>query len=210
MAQPDNGALQQLAGLLKSSDAYYANFQHELRDEEGQLLDASSGWMAWQRPTDFRWEIEQPLAQTLLVKGSIFYQYDRDLEQMLVQPLSEEVAVLPQLLLAGDVAVISARYRVTTVLAVAAQPGVETELAEAGQQVVHQPRPPKIFKLRPHQPGEMFRELLLEFRGSALTAINISDDLQQNSRFEFTPRQDAMGAGLFEVNPPPATEIIYQ
>ncbi|MGB5324707.1 MAG: outer-membrane lipoprotein carrier protein LolA [Pseudomonadales bacterium] len=188
-----------LASLLAGKQSYYANFSQQLRDSEGQLVDESSGWMAWQRPASFRWEINAPLAQTLLVKGEIYYQYDRDLEQMLVQPLSDDVAMLPRLLLEGDASAIAARYQVEAVVALPVTDGASARGAA-----------PQLFRLQPRGEAGLFSELLLEFRGENLQAINITDDMQQNSRFEFSKQSGEVEANFFDVEPAPGTEIIHQ
>lgn len=203
----DSSDAQALLALLADKQRYRASFSHELRDSDGTLLDASSGWLAWLRPHSFRWETEQPLAQTLLVKGDLFYQYDSDLEQMLVQPLSDDVAVLPRLLLGGDAAAIADDYRVSAVRVVAAGAGGKTPDADTDTKAS---APAQIFRLQPRAEGGLFSELLLEFRGGELSAINISDDLQQNSRFEFQAIDSDIDAALFEVSPPPGTEIVHQ
>jgi len=53
---------------------------------------------------------------------------------------------------------------------------------------------------------------MIEFSGQQITAIDIEDDLQQTSRFEFRQTQllKAVGADLFELKTAPGTEIIQQ
>ena len=186
------------AALLASSASLHASFTHTMRDSKGQLLDQSAGWMAWLRPDNFRWEIIEPLAQTLILNATLYYQYDRDLDQLIVQPVSPEVAALPQILLAGDVAAISSRYHVEAIRAVATQSGLEDG--------------PQLFKLMPRGGEGLFTAIIIEFAAGQLAAIDIEDDLQQTSRFEFSatrPLAD-VESDLFVIDPAPGTEIIHQ
>ena len=191
-------SVQRFVELLAHSEAIRADFTHPMRDKGGNLLDQSRGWMAWQRPQNFRWEIITPLTQTLIIKGDLFYQYDRDLEQLIVQPVSADIAALPNVLLTGDAAVVDARYRVESVKTVAIQ-----ALGNPVQQR---------FRLMPKSDGGLFNAIMIEFSGQQITAISIEDDLQQTSRFEFSQTRwlKAVGIDLFELKTAPGTEIIHQ
>lgn len=191
-------SVQQFVELLAHSESIRADFTHTMRDKGGNLLDQSSGWMAWQRPQNFRWEIIEPLTQTLIINGELFYQYDRDLEQLIVQPVSADIAALPNVLLTGDAVVIDARYRVEFV--------EEVAIRSSGSSVAQR------FRLMPKTDGGLFSAIMIEFSGQQITAIDIEDDLQQTSRFEFGQTQllKAVGADLFELKTAPGTEIIQQ
>ncbi|NNL56866.1 MAG: hypothetical protein HKO71_03875 [Pseudomonadales bacterium] len=202
-----NGAVQ-LAALLDGAKAMRAEFNHAMRDASGALLDESSGWMAWQRPGNFRWEVLQPLAQTLLINGDVFYQYDRDLEQLIVAPVSPQVSALPNVLLAGDVAAINQQYEVEAIYAVATDAGEDAKPVQAGQ-LAGQAR---LFKLTPRHSDGLFTAIVVEFAQSQIAAIDIEDDLQQTSRFEFSASSplDKNTDALFAIDPAPGTEIIHQ
>ncbi|MDA7686997.1 outer-membrane lipoprotein carrier protein LolA [Pseudomonadales bacterium] len=191
-------SVQRFVELLAHSDSIRADFTHTMRDKGGNLLDQSSGWMAWQRPQNFRWEIIEPLTQTLIINGELFYQYDRDLEQLIVQPVSADIAALPNVLLTGDALVIDALYRVEFV--------EEVAIPSSGGTVQQR------FRLMPKSDGGLFSAIMIEFSGQQITAIDIEDDLQQTSRFEFRQTQllKAVGADLFELKTAPGTEIIQQ
>ena len=191
-------SVQRFVELLAHSESIRADFTHTMLDKGGKLLDQSSGWMAWQRPQNFRWEIIEPLTQTLIINGDLFYQYDRDLEQLIVQPISADIAALPNVLLTGDAAVIDALYRVESV--------EEVSIESSGSPVQQR------FKLMPKSDGGLFSAIMIEFSGQQITAINIEDDLQQTSRFEFRQTQllKAFGINLFELKTAPGTEIIQQ
>jgi len=193
----------QLAALLDGAKSMRAEFSHSMRDAKGTLLDQSSGWMAWQRPSNFRWEILQPLAQTLLINGEVFYQYDRDLEQLIVAPVSPQVTALPNLLLTGDVQAIDQQYEVEAIYAVANAAAAQPNPAQAQ---------PRLFKLKPRHGEGLFSAIIVEFAQSHIAAIDIEDDLQQTSRFEFSAGSplDASAAELFTIDPAPGTEIIHQ
>ena len=205
-AAAEQKAVGQFAALLQASESMRADFKHSMRDADGALLDASAGWMAWQRPDNFRWEILEPLAQTLIINGAVFYQYDRDLEQLIVQPLSPEVSALPNVLLTGDPGSIAETYHVEAIYA--AQAGNYAAQSDAQIAVPM----PHLFKLTPRTSGGLFTAIVVEFNNGLIAAIDIEDDLQQTSRFEFAAATTLVNtpSDIFSIDPAPGTEIIHQ
>ena len=190
-----------LVQILNTTQSMTATFNHVMRDEEGEIVDESSGWVAWKRPENFRWEIEQPFSQTLVVKGSTLYQYDRDLNQLIVQSLSPSASAIPSILLSGDAKEIGAHYQVERIIAMPNQ-SADSGLASD----------PVLFKLSPVADRGLFNAILLEFNRGLLQAIDIEDDLQQTSRFQFNREENNIENtdALYHIEPGPDVDIIYQ
>ena len=187
-----------LAHLLSRSTYFQALFQQTVRDANGDIIDQSSGriWLA--RPSLLRWDILQPLEQTLIVNDQQFFQYDSDIDQLIVEPLSDQLSAMPVLLLSGNAEAIASQFTVSQIKAVTAQSANTSSR--------------QLFNLKPKGNEGLFEMLSLEFKHEELQAISILDDLQQNSRFEFsaidtvTPVKNS----TFILNPPVETDIIYR
>ena len=191
---------EQLANLLSSSHYFQAHFQQTVRDASGDIVDQSTGniWLA--RPNLLRWDIVEPLEQTLIVNEQQFFQYDSDIDQLIIEPLSDQLSAMPVLLLSGNAEAIASQFIVSQIKAVTAQ---STNKNAPSRQ---------LFTLKPIANDGLFEMLSLEFKGEVLQAISILDDLQQNSRFEFTAIdiETAIEDSLFELNPPADTDIIHR
>lgn len=194
------GEYQQLADLLSSSTYFQAHFQQTVREANGDIVDQSTGkiWLA--RPNQLRWDIVEPLEQTLIVNDQQFFQYDSDIDQLIIEPLSDQISALPLLLLSGNAESIARQFTVSQIKAVTAQSTVSDSSSR------------QLFNLKPIGNSGLFEALSLEFKGGVLQAISILDDLQQNSRFEFSNIDTAtvIDGSIFVLDPPADTDVIYR
>lgn len=187
-----------LAQLLSASRYFQAAFKQQVRDSEGELIDQSQGKMLLSRPDKLRWDIDEPLEQTIVVNSGQYFQYDRDIDQLIIETLSDQLSAMPSLLLSGNAEAISAEFKVEQVKAITSASGAGTA------------PPLQLFKLKPLAEQGLFRVLTLEFSGGILQAIGILDDLEQTSRFEFSEIDNVtpIDKDQFELNPPADTDII--
>ncbi len=195
-ASPTSSAGQRLLDQLNTLQDLNASFVQTVRDAKGVVVDESRGRFLWKRPRLFRWDIEQPFAQSIVIKNDEQYQYDADLEQLTIQPLDSNAATLPNILLASDETALNKNYRVRTIERRAA-----TEFGDAGSS--------ELFSISPRQVNAELETILLEFKRGALVSIDIVDSLQQTSRFELSPNGgDALSADDFEIVTAPGTVIV--
>lgn len=188
----DNQSAEKLAVLLANLPSVRAVFEQHVNDSDGSLIDESSGWMAWQRPDKFRWEVVEPFEQSIVIDAQTYSQFDRDLDQLIIEPLSDDVAVLPNLLLSGNVDSIVKSYTI-----------IEESIPAATS---------SRFKLIPLKPDSLFTSVNLEFNRGELKALQIIDDLSQVSHFEFTSvvELESNNESLFSIEPGADTDIIRQ
>lgn len=193
-----HSAAQVLSQLLSEVDMMQVSFAQQVRDTDNTLLDSSTGWMAWQQPDKLRWEVLEPMQQSILVTGGEYQQYDRDLDQLLIQPLSAEASMLPDLLLNGTAESIAARFEVSELSASSDERGHEDTRV--------------YFQLRPLSDAAIFSKVELVFENRRLIKILIVDELGQHTSFEFSePSSDTFfEEPLFRLQPAPETDIIYQ
>ena len=189
----------ELANLLSSSTYYQADFEQTVRDAKGVLVDQSAGKMWLARPNKLRWDIVLPLEQTLIVNGQQFFQYDSDIDQLIIEPLSDQLSAMPVLLLSGDAEAIASQFSVTQIKAMPTSQNQKSPLRQ-------------LFSLKPLVKDGLFEVLTLEFKDGLLQAISILDDLQQNSRFEFTAidTEKTIKDSRFDIDPPTHVDVIYR
>ena len=183
-----------------------AAFSQQMRDEKGALLDESEGEVIWMRPLRFRWDIHTPFKQSIVINDGKHYQYDVDLEQLIVRELTDEVARLPRIILAGSLEGLTQDYEVNRVRALSE--AVVSPAAELGG------LSSVLYRLTPKTSGDDSFELqsmLFAFVGEELVEINIVDSLGQTSRFELKRSESAaVGEKDFDINAPDSTFTIYQ
>ncbi len=204
-----------LANLLAGSQYFQASFSQQVRDANGELVDESTGSMLLSRPGKLRWNIDSPIEQTIIVKGSEYLQYDRDIDQLIIQPLADQLSAMPQLLLSGDQSAIERQFAVTELRALAASSASESAIrvftlkpighSQLVSQSTNESQTPSSA-----QNDNLFAMLTLEFTGEQLQAIAILDDLEQVSRFEFSDIdiRTPLAASVFDIDPPAGTDII--
>lgn len=191
-----------LSSLLSRSAYFQADFRQVIRDADGRIIDEAVGGVWLSRPNKLRWDIAEPLEQTLIVSDDQFFQYDKDIDQLIIEPLSDQLSAMPVVLLSGDASAINKQFVVKQIKAVTAPSG-DANL----------PRSQKIlFTLKPLARDGLFQLLTLEFVDEKLQAIAILDDLEQTSRFEFSAINvdNIIDDALFELVPPEYTDIIYR
>ena len=205
----DQTASSQLLEQLDAIRALNARFNQTVRDNKGVLVDESSGRFLWKRPDLFRWDIEQPFPQSIVLNGKEQLQYDADLEQLTIQPILEEAVTLPNILLAGDVASLDQLYSVRIIKSVIGSDD-NSSVVEGAVKQGKEDAKKLLFLLSPKGQSAELQSILMEFSGGALAAIDVVDSLQQTSRFELENIQGpALAEEDFEIQTAPGTSVIY-
>lgn len=151
---------QALAERLSAIRNLQAEFNQQVVADDGELLEASSGHMAFQRPHQLRWDIVEPYRYRVLTDGKTLWRYDVDFEQLNTEDFAS-AAQTPMMILAADAAELARRYDV-----------VEAEGDERGTR----------YELTPNTDADSdFRWLALVFDGNLLVAMELLDTLGQRT-----------------------------
>jgi outer membrane lipoprotein carrier protein len=174
-----------LAEKLVQLNTFSGDFRQTLVDDQGEVLQESSGVFFLERPGYFNWETQSPFPQLLVSDLTNIWLYDPDLEQVTVRPYDERVTQTPALLLSGDVSKMSAFYEV-----------VQT----ADNQ----------FSLTPKSQQELFTQLMVEFAEGRLSSMSLQDSLGQTTTFAFLNGiyNQTIPSELFQFIPPEGTDVI--
>jgi outer membrane lipoprotein carrier protein len=67
------------------------------------IVREMKGTLAIKRPNHFAWRMTAPDAQEIISNGKKIWQYEPDLDQVIVREIDQELQGVPLLLLSGDV-----------------------------------------------------------------------------------------------------------
>ena len=87
--------------FYKEVKSIRADFLQILLDENGEVIQESSGKVVILRPDRFRWDYEKPFPQQIIADGKKFWIYDSELEQVTVKSADQAVTDTPALILSG-------------------------------------------------------------------------------------------------------------
>ena len=187
-AADDHGE-QALISFLNTLETFSATFTQQRFDEEGALLERSSGECQIKRPGRFLWNYREPFPQTIVSDGTTLSIYDPDLEQVTMSAVGDVPASSPALLLGHETDV--ARHYVIT------------ELSDAGDGDTW-------FELRPRTSGTDFTAIELAFADGEVRAMRLRDNLGQLTLLNFTliKRNAAIDDSVFAFQPPAGIDVV--
>ncbi|MCF6768136.1 outer membrane lipoprotein chaperone LolA [Thiotrichales bacterium 19S11-10] len=93
----------ELLQRLHYIDSYKANFTQTVVDKATNNQNVSYGTLWVKQPSFFKWEIIKPNKQLLISNGKTLWNYDTDLQQVIIEKVPEHISEAPiLLLLKGD------------------------------------------------------------------------------------------------------------
>lgn len=167
--------------------SFQAKFTQTVSSQQ-QASSTSSGQVWIQRPGKFRWQVQRPEAQLLIVNNREVWQYDPLLEQATHQHLSESQGISAVNLLSGNVDVLLKQFRIQEIPAKSSR---------------------KIFMLTPKKSG-LFEHLWLIFSGPQLIAMKTDNALGQQTTYQFSQvkMNVKLASSLFHFTPPQGVDVL--
>ena len=92
-------ALEQLESFIQDVDSFEADFEQTLYDSDSEPLQKSIGSIQIKRPGKFVWTYFSPEEQRIVADGERIWMYDKELEQVTVNTISDRIAGTPLVLL---------------------------------------------------------------------------------------------------------------
>ena len=162
LAATAEGDVAQLHLHLSGAQSLNAKFIQQVSDIDGQLLQESKGTIALKRPNKIRWESTEPFHYLLVSNGKTVWRYDADLEQLNTEPFDANLAQTPAMIISMSIEQLAAQY--------------DVDVKKNGNS--------REFILSPKVPGS-FTEMVLMFTWGKLTAMRLTDTLEQTTKIEF-------------------------
>ena len=208
----------QLASLLANQLNFTADFTQQSFNSEDVVVDRSSGHIVLSRPFNLRWETKVPFAQTIIINGDRYLQYDSDIDQLIISSLGSQDTAIPSLLLSADASAIESFFTVSRV-------ALNSVVDRDHQGDIDNVNIDKInisdelsslnnhsYVLTPLDKSSLIADLRINFHQQLITSIVILDDFGSRSQFDFNniTASKALDRALFELDPPANTDIIYR
>lgn len=102
-----------LENTLASIHTLQAHFSETISTDMHQVTQQLTGEFMLKKPGKFLWKTENPIHQDIISDGKKLWIYDKDLAQIMVKSLKDNVGVTPVLLLNGKSGSIANQYHVT-------------------------------------------------------------------------------------------------
>lgn len=186
----DAGAETQLEKLLADFKTLQADVTQLIVESDGGVLEESEIHMLLKRPDGFYWETLTPFPELVVTDGKSLWNYQPDLEQVVIEPWDSGRSELAARLLSGDTANLADEYEVAQ---------RDTDSDEFDE-----------FLLTPKAADSVYRQITLTFRGQALDMIYIDNNNGQKTVWQFTNLvvNAAIEDSRFEFSIPDGVEVI--
>lgn len=181
-----------LLSRLNQIKTVSAQFVQETRDQSGAVVNASKGQLTVGEGARFNVQSEEPFPQQLISDGEDLYNYDVELEQVVVQPLVKDATQVPILLLGNADPNVLEQYQVER-LAVS-DDAKETE----------------VFELKARNPASVIEWITLTFVSGLPNTISLKDSLGQSTQIqlESVALNPEVEAGVFLFELPDGVDLI--
>jgi len=178
----------ELDALLGGISTLSADVSQLILESGGGLLEESTIRMRLRKPGGFYWETLDPFPELIVTDGDTLWNYQPDLEQVVIENWDRNRAELAAQLLNGETGGLAEEYRVTLVTA----PDLHR------------------FELLPLAPDSPYALIAIEFVGEELDIIRLDNRNGQQTvwRFSNLEYNAPMEDGLFVFAPPPGIEIV--
>ncbi len=180
--------LERFSQFINSTQSARGEFEQNIVDKRGKLVQESRGSLAFSRPGKFRWTYVKPYAQLIVGDGSKVWIYDPDLQQVSIKRMGQALTSTPAALLAGNNDAMRA-FQITD------QGGKEgLEWVEAV----------------PREKEGGFERVRMGFGADGLEAMELFDSFGQHTVLRFTSfvRNPKLDASLFRFTPPKGADVI--
>lgn len=176
--------------LLSGINTLSADVLQLIVESDGGVLEESKIQMFLKKPDGFYWETLFPFPELVVTNGVKLWNYQPDLEQVVIENWDSSRSELAAQLLSGEIKNLSEEYTIR-----------RTTLPESVYQE---------FELTPIAPDSLYKQISINFMNSELESIYLGSKSGQQTvwRFENLVRNQAIADAQFEFLPPENIEII--
>ena len=175
--------------LLSNIDTITAEINQLIVESDGGILEESQIIMHIKRPEGFYWETVNPFPELLVTNGKRLWNYQPDLEQVVIEDWNPDQSALAAQLLYGKTENLEEDYYIVA---------IEAEQSQT-------------FELKPKSPDNLYELITISFINGLLELIYIENSSGERTAWQFTSSDinPPLGEDLFEFIPPDGIEIIY-
>lgn len=190
LAQTEELVLQQLDSLLANMDTMSADVTQLIVESDGGVLEESEIQMKLKRPNGFYWETISPFPELIVTDGMKLWNYQPDLEQVVIEDWDAGRSELAAQLLSGNTENLADEYHLSR--------------RDQGQNEFSE------FVLTPLESDNVYRQITLTFNEQMLDMIHIDSNNGQKTVWQFfnLAVNDAIDDEDFVFEPPSGVEVI--
>ena len=183
------GAISELNKLLRNIETISAEINQLIVESDGGVLEESQIRMHLKRPDGFYWETVTPFPELLVTNGKTLWNYQPDLEQVVIEDWDPDQTALAAHLQYGRTEKLEEDYYIIAI-------GAEQN---------------ESFELKPKFSGNLYELIRISFIKNSLDVIYIENSSGERTAWQFTDSDInlPLGEELFEFIPPDGIEIIY-
>ncbi len=190
VAHAQQSAVAQLDSLLQGIDTLSADVTQLIVESDGGILEESDIQMYLKKPDRFYWQTIEPFPELIVTNGVKLWNYQPDLEQVVIEDWDSSRSELVAQLLNGQTDNLADEYT------------IERVVSSDGE---HQE-----FDLTPIASDSVYQKISINFKDSELDLIYLDSKNGQQTVWQFdnVERNQPMADSLFEFEPPAGIEII--
>lgn len=183
-------ALERLDALLNTIETLSSDVVQLIVESDGGVLEESEIQMRLKKPDGFYWETLTPFPELIVTDGSTLWNYQPDLEQVVIEDWDSSRSELAAQLLSGNIESLADEYSVESV----------NDLDSDYQE----------FELLPRAADSVYQLISINFMGDELESIYLNSKNGQQTvwRFENVIRNREIADTQFQFIPPENIEII--
>ncbi|PCI76158.1 MAG: outer membrane lipoprotein carrier protein LolA [SAR86 cluster bacterium] len=189
-AEANSSAIDRLDALLGNIETLAADVVQLIVESDGGVLEESEIQMLLKKPDGFYWETLTPFPELIVTDGSTLWNYQPDLEQVVIEDWDSSRSELAAQLLSGNIESLAGDYTIDSVTS------GESEHQE--------------FELTPRGADNVYQLISINFMHDELESIYLNSKNGQQTvwRFENVIRNRAIADARFQFVPPENIEII--
>lgn len=181
-AYANSDAKTQLQRYLNTMQQFQAQFEQQVVDEQGEVIQESSGRMALARPNQFHWQVTEPDEELMVADGNALWLYNPFLEQVTIMDFQKALQQSPFMLLMSDDAAAWDEYTISQIS--------------------------NGFSIKPNAP-QLIAEIRIELNGNEISHLILLDSQGKTSAFSLSQfdANSSLPNALFHFTVPQGVEI---
>ena len=184
-----DAALSSLDGLLQGIDTMAADVLQLILESDGGVLEESEIKMYLKKPNGFYWETTEPFPELIVTDGTRLWNYQPDLEQVVIEDWDSSRSELAAQLLNGQTENLAEEYHIELL-------GEGTEIEE--------------FQLTPIASDSVYSKISISFARGELEMIHMASKNGEQTVWSFIniERNQPLEDSLFVFEAPAGIEVI--
>lgn len=188
-ASGQNSDEPQLQDLLADIDTLSAEVTQLIIESDGGVLEESLIQMYLLRPNGFYWETLDPFPELVVTNGIKLWNYQPDLEQVVIEDFNNDESELAAQLLSGNTEALGTDYQIAK--------------AESDADFIS-------FDLTPVAPDSVYSNIAISFQSAEIDSIHVSNKNGEQTVWQFSAveRNSGLESDRFEFQIPQNIEVI--